>query len=69
MSTLAQLRHERIAKLEYDNDYLRGQVDCLVGNPANVGNIAYQAGYSVATAWLEKQTALAEALELPDGCF
>jgi hypothetical protein len=69
MSALAQLRHERIAALEHDLDYLRGQVDCLIGNPANIGNSAYQRGYADAYELQAKQTGRSEAAELPEGVF
>lgn len=57
----------RIAGLTYQRDYLRGQVDCLIGNPANIGNTAYQLGYADAYALQERKTALTDACD--EWCF
>jgi hypothetical protein len=69
MSAMHQIQFERIAQLEYDRDYLRGQVDCLVGNPANAAGDAYHRGYSDAYAMQAQATARTEQVELPEGCF
>jgi hypothetical protein len=69
MSALAQLSFERIAQLEYDRDYLKGQVDCLIGNPSKYYNAAYLIGYGDAYAMQAQATARTEQAELPEGCF
>jgi ABC-type sulfate transport system substrate-binding protein len=69
MSALAQISVERFQQVEAERDYLRGQVDCLIGNPATSGSDAYLSGYGEAYAKLQQATASTEQIELPEGCF
>jgi hypothetical protein len=63
-----------IETLTYERDYLRGQVDCLIGNEPASNGTAYLLGYADAYSGQEAKTAQTLACEAyekwnEEGCF